>query len=269
MLSIGPFSIRVVAVAVAALLAWLVARFIQRSPPDGHHKTASSLILDTLLFGLLAARIGYVAQWWHEYAAAPRSIISLGDGGFDWRIGLAAGIVFAGWRLRRLPALRRPVMAGMLAGVAAWGIAQGTLATLQHSAPPLAALQLEALDATPVTTQRFAGKPVVVNLWATWCPPCQREMPILAQAQQDHPGMTVLMVNQGEDAQAVRAFLEQKGLRFDHVLLDRTLHAMKTYGSRGLPTTLFFDAKGNLVESHMGEITAARLKDAVADRFGQ
>ncbi|WP_205171045.1 TlpA disulfide reductase family protein, partial [Burkholderia sp. LMG 13014] len=146
---------------------------------------------------------------------------------------------------------------------------QGTLATLQHSAPPLAALQLEALDATPVPVQRFAGKPVVVNLWATWCPPCQREMPILAQAQQDHPGMTVLMVNQGEDAQAVRAFLEQKGLRFDHVLLDRTLHAMKAYGSRGLPTTLFFDAKGNLVESHMGEITAARLKDAVADRFGQ
>jgi len=269
MLSIGPFSIRVVAVAVAALLAWLVARFIQRRPPDGHHKTASSLILDALLLGLLAARIGYVAQWWHEYAAAPRSIIALGDGGFDWRIGLAAAIVFAGWRLRRLPALRRPVMAGMLAGVAAWGIAQGTLATLQHGAPPLAALQLEALDATPVPVQRFAGKPVVVNLWATWCPPCQREMPILAQAQQDHPGMTVLMVNQGEDAQAVRAFLEQKGLRFDHVLLDRTLHAMKTYGSRGLPTTLFFDAKGNLVESHMGEITAARLKDAVADRFGQ
>ncbi|KWB31413.1 redoxin [Burkholderia cepacia] len=269
MLSIGPFSIRVVAVAVAALLAWLVARFIQRRPPDGQHKTASSLILDTLLLGLIAARIGYVAQWWHEYAAAPRAIVALGDGGFDWRIGLAAGIVFAGWRVRRLPALRRPVMAGMLAGIAAWGIAQGTLATLQHGAPPLAALRLEALDATPVPVQRFAGKPVVVNLWATWCPPCQREMPILAQAQQVHPGMTVLMVNQGEDAQAVRAFLEQKGLRFDHVLLDRTLHAMQAYGSRGLPTTLFFDAKGNLVESHMGEITAARLKDAVADRFGQ
>jgi thiol-disulfide isomerase/thioredoxin len=155
------------------------------------------------------------------------------------------------------------VLAGMLAGFAAWGIAQGTLATLQRGAPPLAAMRLETLDATPVAPQRFAGKPVVVNLWATWCPPCQREMPILAQAQQDHPDITVLMVNQGEDAQTVRAFLERKGLRFDHVLLDRTLHTMKAYGSRGLPTTLFFDANGNLVESHMGEITAARLKDTV------
>ena len=268
MLSIGPFSIRVVAVAAAALLAWLVARFMQRRPPDGQHKTASGLILDVLLLGLIAARVGYVAQWWRDYAAAPRSIIALGDGGFDWRIGIAAALVFAAWRLRRLPALRGPVAAGIVVGLAAWGIAQGTLATLQRGAPPLAALRLEALDATPVTPQGFVGKPVVVNLWATWCPPCQREMPILAQAQQDHPGITVLMVNQGEDAQTVRAFLAQKGLRFDHVLLDRTLHAMHTYGSRGLPTTLFFDAKGNLVESHMGEITAARLKDALAQRVG-
>ena len=269
MLSIGPFSIRVVAVAAAALVAWLVARFIQRRPPDGHHKTASSLILDVLLLGLIAARVGYIARWWSDYAASPRSIVALGDGGFDWRIGLAAALVFAGWRLRRLPALRRPVLAGIVAGLGAWGAAQGTLATLQQSAPPLAAMQPQALDATPVLPASFLGKPVVVNLWATWCPPCQREMPILEQAQRDHPGITVLMINQGEDAQAVRAFLEQKGLRFDHVLLDRTLRAMKTYGSRGLPTTLFFDANGNLVESHMGEISAARLKDTVTQHFGQ
>ncbi|MCR4469631.1 TlpA disulfide reductase family protein [Burkholderia sp. SCN-KJ] len=269
MLSIGPFSIRVVAVAAAALLARLVARFIQRRPPDGHHKSASSLILDVLLLGLVAARIGYVAQWWRDYATTPRAIVALGDGGFDWRIGIAAALAFAVWRLRRLPALRKPVAAGIVAGLAAWGIAQGTLATLQRTAPPFAALQLETLDATPVLPQRFAGKPVVVNLWATWCAPCRREMPLLEQAQRDHPGLTVLMLNQGENAQAVRAFLEQQGLRFDNVLLDPSLHAMHAYGSRGLPTTLFFNAKGELVESHMGELTAARLKDAVAQRFGQ
>ncbi|WP_396331572.1 TlpA family protein disulfide reductase [Burkholderia anthina] len=268
MLSIGPFSIRVVAVAAAALLAWLVARFMQRRPPDGQHKSASSLILDVLLLGLIAARVGYVAQWWRDYAAAPRSIVALGDGGFDWRIGIAAALVFAAWRLRRLPALRRPVAAGILVGLAAWGIVQGTLATLQRNAPPFAAMQLEALDATPVLPQRYAGKPVVVNLWATWCAPCRREMPILEQAQHDHPDITVLMLNQGENAQAVRAFLEQQGLRFDNVLLDPSLHAMHAYGSRGLPTTLFFNANGELVESHMGEITAARLKDALAQRVG-
>ncbi len=198
MLSIGPFSIRVVAVAVAALLAWLVARVIQRRPPDGHHKSASSLILDVLLLGLIAARVGYVAQWWPDYAASPRAIVALGDGGFDARIGIAAALVFVGWRLRRLPALRQPVLAGIVAGLGAWGIAQGTLATLQRGAPPLAAMPLQALDSTPVLPAGFVGKPVVVNLWATWCAPCRREMPILEQAQRDHPGITVLMLNQGE-----------------------------------------------------------------------
>ncbi|ARF87136.1 TlpA family protein disulfide reductase [Burkholderia cenocepacia] len=269
MLSIGPFSIRVVAVAVAALLAWLVAHLIQRRPPDGHHKSASSLILDVLLLGLIAARVAYVAQWWPDYAASPRAIVALGDGGFDARIGIAAALVFAAWRLRRLPALRRPVLAGIVAGLGAWGIAQGTLATLQRGAPPIAAMPLQALDSTPVMPAGFVGKPVVVNLWATWCAPCRREMPILEQAQRDHPSITVLMLNQGENAHAVRAFLEQQSLRFDHVLLDPSLHAMHAYGSRGLPTTLFFNAKGELVESHMGELTAARLKDTVTQRFGQ
>lgn len=196
MLSIGPFSIRVVAVAVAALLAWLVAHLIQRRPPDGHHKSASSLILDVLLLGLIAARVAYVAQWWPDYAASPRAIVALGDGGFDARIGIAAALVFAAWRLRRLPALRRPVLAGIVAGLGAWGIAQGTLATLQRGAPPLAAMPLQALDSTPVMPAGFVGKPVVVNLWATWCAPCRREMPILEQAQRDHPSITVLMLNQ-------------------------------------------------------------------------
>ncbi|MBY4833198.1 TlpA disulfide reductase family protein [Burkholderia dolosa] len=269
MLSIGPFSIRVVAVAAAALLAWLVARWIQRRPPDGEHKRASSVILDTLLLGLIAARVGYVAQWWREYAAAPRSIVALGDGGFDSRIGIAAALLFAGWRLRRLPALRWPVLAGIAAGLGAWAIAQGALSLSQRTAPPLATLQLEALDAAPVPPHRFAGKPVVVNLWATWCAPCRREMPILERVQREHPDLAVLMLNQGESAQDVRAFLAQQGLRFDHVLLDRSLRAMHAYGSRGLPTTLFFDAKGDLVESHMGELTAARLNDIVNGRFGR
>ncbi|MBR7959634.1 TlpA family protein disulfide reductase [Burkholderia sp. AU19243] len=265
MLSLGPFSIRVIAVAVAALLAWLVARFIQRKPPNDQPKTASSLILDVLLLGLIAARASYVVQWWRDYASAPRSIIAFGDGGFDWRIGIVAALMFAAWRLRRLPALRKPVAAGIVAGLAAWGIAQGTLATLQRNALPFTAMQLETLDATPVLPQRFAGKPVVVNLWATWCAPCRREMPILEQAQRDRPDLAVLMLNQGENAQTVRAFLERQGLQFDNVLLDPSLRAMHAYGSRGLPTTLFFNAKGELVESHMGELSAARLRDTLGE----
>lgn len=267
MMSVGPFSVHVIVVALAALIAWLVARSMQRAESDATRKTAANLLLDALFVGLIAARIGYVVRWWPEYVAAPRSIIAIGDGGFDWWIGLPAAVAFVLWKSRRMRALRRPALMGIAAGMLAWAAAQGTLATLQRTTPSLSALQLEGMDGAAVSFDKPIGKPVVLNLWATWCPPCRREMPILAQAQANYPGVVFLMVNQGEQAATVRQFLSQQGLTFNHMLLDPLSEAMQTFGSRGLPTTLFFDAQGKLVDSHMGEITAARLKDVVEHRL--
>jgi len=267
MMSVGPISVRVIVVVLAALIAWLVARSMQRAKPDAAPKTAANLLLDALFVGLIAARIGYVARWWPEYAAAPRSIIAIGDGGFDWWIGLPAAVVFVLWKSRHARALRRPALMGIAAGMLAWAAAQGTLATLQRATPSLSALQLEGMDGAAVSFDKPIGKPVVLNLWASWCPPCRREMPILAQAQANYSGVVFLMVNQGEQAPTVQHFLAQQGLSFDHVLLDPLSEAMQTFGSRGLPTTLFFDAQGKLVDSHMGEISAARLKDMVQGHF--
>lgn len=268
MTSIGPFSIHVVIVALAALIAWLVARSMPRGASDTTaRKTAASLVLDALFVGLIAARAGYVARWLPEYFATPASIIAIGDGGFDWWIGLPAAIVFVLWKSRATRALRRPALLGIAAGMLAWAGMQTTLAVLQRATPSLSALQLESMDGAAASVGQYTGKPVVLNLWATWCPPCQREMPILARAQSDYPGVVFLMVNQGEQASTVQHFLQQKGLHFNHVLLDPLSEAMQTFGSRGLPTTLFFDAQGKLVDTHMGEITAARLKDVVEHRL--
>ncbi|AJW97218.1 TlpA family protein disulfide reductase [Burkholderia gladioli] len=267
MTSIGPFSVQVVALAAAALLAWLIALGLARTLPGEADRRAASLLVDALLVGLLVARLAYVLRWWPQYAAAPASIVAIGDGGFSAWAGLAAALVLLAWRLRRRPAARRPVLGGLLVGLAAWGIAQGVLGSIRDNAPPLDTLAISTLDAKPVAPGRFADKPVILNLWASWCPPCRREMPVLAQAQAAHPELTVLMLNQGEDASTVRGFLSQMGLRFDEVMLDPRRDAMRVYGSRGLPTTLFFDARGHLVESHVGEITAARLEDILQRQF--
>ncbi|WP_186122458.1 TlpA family protein disulfide reductase [Burkholderia gladioli] len=269
MTSIGPFSVQVAALAAAALLAWLIALGLARVLPGEADRRAPSLLVDALLVGLLAARLVYVLRWWPQYAAAPASIVAIGDGGFSAWAGLAAALALLAWRLRRRPAARRPVLAGLLVGLAAWGIAQGGLGSVRDNAPPLDTLAISTLDAKPVAPGRFAGKPVILNLWASWCPPCRREMPVLARAQADHPELTVLMLNQGEDTSTVRGFLSRMGLRFDEVMLDPRRDAMRVYGSRGLPTTLFFDARGRLVESHVGEITAARLEDILQRQFGR
>lgn len=267
MTSVGPFSVHVVAVFIAALAAWLVARFVQRRQACGQRSSAASLVLDALLIGLVAARVTYVLRWWPEYAAAPMSIVSIGDGGFDWWGGLPAALAFVWWKSRGAHALRRPMLAGIAAGMVAWGAAQGVLNALNRAAPPLPDLPLATLHADSIPLRSYIGKPLVVNLWATWCPPCRREMPVLARAQAGHPDVAFLLINQGEDAQVVRAFLEHQGLQFSHVLLDPHSQVMRAMGARALPTTLFFDAQGRMVDSHMGEITAARLADIVKQRL--
>jgi thiol-disulfide isomerase/thioredoxin len=269
MISVGPFSIRIVVITLATMVAWLVARLLARRLPDSAAKSASGLILDAFLVGLVIGRTAFVLVWWKDYVATPWSILAVGDGGFYAAAGVPAAVAWVWWKTRREQPLRKPVYAGILAGLLAWGGGSGALVLLHGSAPSLPALELSTIDSEPVALASFAGQPIVVNLWATWCPPCRREMPVFVQAEADYPGIAFVMINQGESAATITAFLKEEGLELDHVLLDTASLAMREAGSRGLPTTLFFDAQGRMVHSHMGELTMPSLKSTVKSHFGQ
>lgn len=269
MISIGPFSAQVVAVFAAVLLSWAMARRVARRLPDAPYKAAGGMLLDAVFWGFVAARLGFIALWWEEYAKSPMSMISIGDQGFSWWIGVLAALGVIWWRSRASRALRRPVLVGITAGLLTWFAAGGVLDLLQRSAPPLPALALATLDEQPVVLNSYTGRPVVLNLWASWCPPCRREMPVFEQAQAQYPDIAFVMVNQGESAQQARAFLESQGLQLKDVLLDPASQTMQAVASRGLPTTLFFDEHGRLVDTHLGELSMASLKNTVLRRFAQ
>lgn len=268
MMSVGPFSFKVVGAFAAILLAWLVTRAVAKRMADVSPKLAGAVLFDAVFWGLIAARLGYIAQWWEDYFAAPMSMLAIGDGGYTWWLGVLAALAFVWWRTRMLRVLRRPVLAGVITGVAGWFMT-GVVIGLLHHSPPLPDLHLATLEEQPISLLSYQGRPTVVNLWATWCPPCRREMPVFEQAQAVFPEVNIVMVNQGESAQQAQAFLESQGLNLSDVLLDpfsRTMHAV---GARALPTTLFFDAEGQLMDSHMGELTMASFKSNMSRHFGQ
>jgi cytochrome c biogenesis protein CcmG, thiol:disulfide interchange protein DsbE len=121
-----------------------------------------------------------------------------------------------------------------------------------HPAPDLALLQL---DGSPRTLRDLQGQVVLINVWATWCPPCRAEMPAIQQAYTAYRerGFTVLAINQREDATAITPFMEQHGLTFP-VLLDSDGQASAAYQASALPSSFFVDRRGVIRAVYRGPI---------------
>jgi thiol:disulfide interchange protein len=131
----------------------------------------------------VGARLAYLALNVDLFLAAPASAIDLRDGGWHAATGIAAGAAWLAWTGWRVPTLRRPLQIAALAGLSVWTTASMVLSP--RNTAPVPALVVSPLDGGPSTELRLAaaGRPVVVNLWASWCGPCRQEMPTLAQVQ--------------------------------------------------------------------------------------
>jgi thiol-disulfide isomerase/thioredoxin len=118
---------------------------------------------------------------------------------------------------------------------------------------------MAGLDGDFRSIRDFEGRPVVVNLWASWCPPCRREMPLLAQTAAAQPDVAFLFVNQGESSETIRRYLARDRLELGHVLLDPAMAVSRHYAAQGLPVTLFLRPDGTLASLHTGEISREAL----------
>lgn len=217
-----------------------------------------------LIFGFLGARLGFVGLYLEDYLANPWSIIDIRDSGFLLITGLAAAAITGVFHAARTPHLRLPLAGAVSAGLLFWavGTAVNNLQYSDHRQVP--AMALPNLQGEFQSLRELhQGKPMVVNVWATWCPPCRREMPVLAQAQQRERDITIVLINQGETAAIVSAYLEKEHLDLKNMLIDPQSRTLLELGVRALPATFFFDAEGRLVDSHFGELSAASLRHAL------
>jgi len=127
---------------------------------------------------------------------------------------------------------------------------------LTRQAPkPAPALKLKDPEGRLHDLAQLKGRVVLINFWATWCPPCRREMPSMERLAQAFEGeaFSVLAVDVGEDADTIDAFTGQLDTTPTFpVLLDTRSRAMQAWKVAGLPTTFLVDKRGRVVASAIG-----------------
>ncbi|PSJ58944.1 TlpA disulfide reductase family protein [Pseudaminobacter soli (ex Li et al. 2025)] len=212
---------------------------------------------------LIGARLGHVVRHFDSFGAEPMRALAVWQGGFLIPAGIAAALAITLIYLRRQPRLliwtSVPVAAAAFTAMLVIQLTAGVPPT------PLPSGTYHALDGSAVAPASLTGKPMVVNLWASWCPPCRREMPMMADIAAANDKAFFLFVNQGEEEATVRSYIEAEGLALGPVLLDGLGRFSRHYTTPGLPATLFVGADGRLRSIHMGEISREAVLDGIAE----
>jgi peroxiredoxin len=144
-------------------------------------------------------------------------------------------------------------MVAVLGIVGATGL--GFFAVRERTGSPAPVFRLPSLGAGTVDLASFAGRVVVVNFWATWCPPCVEEMPSLERLHRalGPEGLAVLGVSVDDDEAALRRFVEEKGLTFP-ILRDPGGDVARRYRTVQYPETFVLDGAGIVRERYAGAI---------------
>ncbi len=172
---------------------------------------------------------------------------------------------------------RRILFTAILLLAAAWIFASrdpsaaGTAGTISAPQQGFQApdFSLQNLDGDPVALSGLRGQAVLVNFWATWCPPCKAEMPAIQKVYDEYKaeGFTVLAVNMAyqDDPGKIPGFMAEFGLDFP-VLLESSGQVANAYLIRSLPTSFFIDREGVIQEVVIGgPMAEALLRARVED----
>lgn len=130
-----------------------------------------------------------------------------------------------------------------------------------HLAPDFV---LSDLAGQQIALSELRGKVVLVNIWATWCPPCRAELPMIEEAQRRYGerGFVVLAVNQAEERALVADFMREYGLSFP-VLLDSDGAVSRLYATQALPSSFFIDRQGVIRTLYRGPLTQSVMAGVI------
>lgn len=246
---------RLLAVGLLLAFTYIIGKIGERTG-----RNTTNAVIWSLVVGVLAARFTYVVTHLEAYSRDWWSAFAFWQGGFSvWAgaVGTAAVLlIMIGFNRTSSLSVGALVVLAL-----AWA---GGSSLVRPKPQPLPDLPtLATLDGRVIKAADLNGRPYVINLWATWCPPCRRELPMIAEVAAGSE-VPILLVNQAESREQVRQHLAEAGIAGDAVALDENGALMQLLGGGALPTTLFVNAKSQIVETHLGEISRAALLDHIA-----
>lgn len=265
-ISLGPvgLSIDYAFIWATLLLAWGNCYLLTRRKDHAQvrYQLASNVLFGAFAVGFFCARAGFVVTQWQYFNNDVLAMLDVRDGGFAMEFGFIASALFVSISIHRHPDIRATLLwSGLI--TSAIMLPLYTAVSLSQRSETMPTPQVNSLSGHPVSLADFQDKPLVINFWATWCPPCRREMPALARAQQHHPDIHILLINQSESTAQVEAFLAEQRLELNNILMDVTGDVSREFGVAVLPTTLFYSPNGKLVYRHIGGMSDASLAKAL------
>jgi cytochrome c biogenesis protein CcmG/thiol:disulfide interchange protein DsbE len=172
-------------------------------------------------------------------------------------------------RLRGLGAARLTALTAVLVGVAVIVTLSitGTGGAGPHRAPPAQAknFSLGALGhpGQRITLSSLAGRPVIVNFFSSWCPPCQKETPMLARFAK-HTSVAVIGIDVNDPASSALAFVHRTGISYPVATESAMGRTVIDYNLPGLPDTFFLDSRHRIVKRVYGAVSQAELTAGAA-----
>jgi cytochrome c biogenesis protein CcmG, thiol:disulfide interchange protein DsbE len=135
---------------------------------------------------------------------------------------------------------------------------------------PMRAFALTDLNGKTVQLSDYLGTTVLINVWATWCPPCKAEMPLLNAYYQAHRqrGLVILAIDAGDTRAETLAFAQQYGLTFP-VLLDLDTQLVDSLGIDSYPTSILVGRDGMIKTIHIGMLTEAMIENEITPLLAQ
>jgi cytochrome c biogenesis protein CcmG/thiol:disulfide interchange protein DsbE len=210
----------------------------------------------------------------HDHDSAPAGPVPAGPVPADPVPAEPPEAGLTGTPLRRLRTMSRPAKIGTAGAVLVLAVAIAlVLAAARGPAPQAGQLPTAKGFSLPELTEPgstmsladYAGRPVIVNFFASWCGPCQRETPLLARYYASHGGRVIILgIDANDERPAALRFVAAKGVRYPVGSDPFPASVTTSYGVLALPQTFFLNAQHRIVARVMGAVTAGELARDVA-----